>query len=38
MPSNHTTVGACSLEHKEHYDAIISGEWFSTVLKIVPYS
>ena len=28
VPSNHTTIGAFSPEHKERYDIIISEEWY----------
>ena len=28
MPSNHKTIGAYSLEHKERYDIIIGEEWY----------
>ena len=34
LPSNHTTIGAYSLERKERYDIIIIGkEWYIFVLQ-----
>ena len=35
VPSNHTTIGAYSLEHKEHYEIIIDEEWPIFVLQQV---
>ena len=35
--SNHTTMGAYSLEHKERYDIITTGEeWYTYVLQQIP--
>ena len=28
FPSNYTTIGSYSLEHKERYDSIIGEEWY----------
>ena len=36
MPSNHITIGAFSLEHKERYDIIIGEERYIYVLQQVP--
>ena len=38
VPSNHITIGAYSLEHKERYDVItiIGEEWYIFVLQQVP--
>ena len=35
VPSNYTTIGAFSQEHKERYDIIISEEWYIFVLQQV---
>ena len=34
MPSNHITLGAYSLEHKERYDIIIGEGWYIFVVRI----
>ena len=31
VPSQHTTIGANSLEHKERYDIITDEEWYVLV-------
>ena len=36
MPSNHTTLGAYSLEHKERYDIITDEEWDTFALQQTP--
>ena len=34
MQSNHTAIGAYSVEHKERYDIIIGEEWYIFVLQV----